>query len=90
MALNSFCQQELKKNYIMLKIDVLVIYISKTYLLRYIFLNVFSFLYYYTIFIELSNGKLSSNDILVLPMDVTHIAKHLSFFDNVISHFGKV
>ncbi|VVC24408.1 NAD(P)-binding domain,Short-chain dehydrogenase/reductase, conserved site,Short-chain [Cinara cedri] len=40
--------------------------------------------------IELSEGKLTANDILVLPMDVTHIAKHLSFFDNVINHFGKL
>lgn len=40
--------------------------------------------------IELSDGKLTSNDILVLPMDVTQIAKHLSLFDNVINYFGKV
>ncbi|NP_001155449.1 dehydrogenase-like isoform X1 [Acyrthosiphon pisum] len=40
--------------------------------------------------IELSEGKLTANDILVLPMDVTNISKHNSLFDNVISHFGKL
>lgn len=40
--------------------------------------------------IELSEGKLTSNDILVLTMDVTQIAKHLLLFDNVINYFGKV
>lgn len=42
------------------------------------------------IFVELSAGKLTNNDILVLPMDVTNISKHITLFDNVISHFGKV
>lgn len=40
--------------------------------------------------IEISQGKLTNNDILVLPMDVTNISKHISLFDTVINHFGKV
>lgn len=42
------------------------------------------------VFVELSEGKLTANDILVLPMDVTNISKHTILFDNVINHFGKV
>lgn len=50
----------------------------------------FIFIFYLIIFIELSNGKLTANDVFVLPMDVTDISKHISLFDNVINHFGKV
>lgn len=45
---------------------------------------------YVYLFIENSNGMLTANDVFVLPMDVTNIAKHISLFDNVINHFGKV
>ncbi|XP_050525503.1 dehydrogenase/reductase SDR family member 7 isoform X2 [Daktulosphaira vitifoliae] len=40
--------------------------------------------------LEISGGKLSANDILVLPMDVTNVSKHVSWFDSVINHFGKL
>jgi len=40
--------------------------------------------------IELSEGKLTDNDIFVLPMDVTIVTKHVSLFDHVINHFGKL
>ncbi|XP_050442539.1 dehydrogenase/reductase SDR family member 7 isoform X2 [Adelges cooleyi] len=40
--------------------------------------------------LEISDGKLNANDILVLPMDVTNIPKHVSWFDSVINHFGKL
>lgn len=40
--------------------------------------------------IEISQGKLTNNDILVLPMDVTNTSKHISLFDTVINHFGKL
>lgn len=50
----------------------------------------FIFIFYLIIFIEVSNGKLTANDVFVLPMDVTNISKHISLFDNVINHFGKV
>jgi short-subunit dehydrogenase len=38
--------------------------------------------------ISLSKGKLSHNDILVLPLDLLDYSKHQSAFNRVISHFG--
>ncbi|XP_025425967.1 dehydrogenase/reductase SDR family member 7-like isoform X2 [Sipha flava] len=39
---------------------------------------------------KISEGMLTANDVLVLPMDVTHLSKHISLFDNVINYFGKL
>lgn len=85
MVPNLFCLLEVKTNYIKLKTVALVIF-KKFDLLQIVFYLKFCIVK----FIELSEGKLTANDILVLPMDVTNISKHNSLFDNVISHFGKV
>lgn len=85
MVPNLFYLLEIKTNCIKLKTVVLVIFFNILFVI-----NCIIFLILYHKFIDLSEGKLTANDILVLPMDVTHISKHNSLFDNVINHFGKV
>ena len=36
------------------------------------------------------NGRLSSEDILVVPLDISKLDTHQDAFDKVIKHFGKV
>ncbi|KAG5681869.1 hypothetical protein PVAND_011276 [Polypedilum vanderplanki] len=40
--------------------------------------------------LALSRGKLTSNDILVLPLDLLKFDKHQDAFNRVISHFGRL
>lgn len=82
MVLKLFCLQEVKTNYIKSKIGVLVIFFF------FLIINILNICFIHLI--EISQGKLTNNDILVLPMDVTNISKHISLFDTVINHFGKV
>ena len=39
---------------------------------------------------EISNGLLSSNDVLVLVMDMLDIQSHKAHFDSAIRHFGSI
>ncbi|XP_065201278.1 dehydrogenase/reductase SDR family member 7 [Planococcus citri] len=38
----------------------------------------------------LESGKLSPEDVLVLPMDITDVSRHQSSFDKVLQHFNQV
>ncbi|KAI4471661.1 dehydrogenase/reductase sdr family member 7-related [Holotrichia oblita] len=40
--------------------------------------------------LEISDGKLSNDDILVLPMDVTDISSHQKHFETASKHFGRI
>lgn len=60
------------------------------YYTQRVLLNKIYYFFFLYIFTEISGGKLTANDIFVLPMDVTNMSKHVSLFDNVINHFGKV
>lgn len=35
-------------------------------------------------------GKLTPDDVLIMPMDITDLSKHKSAFDKVIQQFGQV
>ncbi|GJQ76802.1 hypothetical protein Trydic_g15010 [Trypoxylus dichotomus] len=40
--------------------------------------------------LEISNGKLSDDDILVIPMDMTDISSHEQYFKTATEHFGRI